>query len=179
MSRALLRGAKILIMDEATASVDPATDAIIQDTIRGIAQSVNKDATESRLKCSIICVAHRLETIIYYDKVLVLDEGKVAEYDTPAALLTPLETTEETTEPQQQGGDTHKAERLFLSLCSARGPDTLKRLRLAANEAERQSNEAAPPEPQASKFLGAGDAAHHGTSHCGRGQAPGGPRESG
>uniref|UniRef100_A0A7S2HWI2 Uncharacterized protein n=1 Tax=Octactis speculum TaxID=3111310 RepID=A0A7S2HWI2_9STRA len=145
MSRALLRGAKILIMDEATASVDPATDAIIQDTIRGIAQSVNKDATESRLKCSIICVAHRLETIIYYDKVLVLDEGKVAEYDSPAALLTPLETTEETTEPQQQGGDKHKAERLFLSLCSARGPDTLKRLRLAANvtseEAERQSNE--------------------------------------
>lgn len=62
-------------MDEATASIDYATDAKIQDTLREV-----KDST-------IITIAHRLQTIIDYDKVLVLDKGEVIEYDAPWELL--------------------------------------------------------------------------------------------
>jgi ABC-type multidrug transport system fused ATPase/permease subunit len=63
------------MMDEATASIDYATDAKIQDTLREL-----KDNT-------IITIAHRLQTIIDYDKVLVLDHGRVKEYDGPWQLI--------------------------------------------------------------------------------------------
>ncbi|KAI7817497.1 P-loop containing nucleoside triphosphate hydrolase protein [Gamsiella multidivaricata] len=76
MARALLRNSKIIVMDEATASVDFATDKAIQSAI----QQEFENST-------VICIAHRLNTIILYDKVLVLDHGKVLEYDTPANLL--------------------------------------------------------------------------------------------
>ncbi|KAG0240918.1 hypothetical protein BGW41_006574 [Actinomortierella wolfii] len=76
MARALLRNTKICIMDEATASVDFASDAKIQKTIR-----------EEFSNSTLICIAHRLRTIITYDRVLVLDHGKIKEYDTPANLL--------------------------------------------------------------------------------------------
>ncbi|KAJ3337463.1 hypothetical protein HDU91_001484 [Kappamyces sp. JEL0680] len=76
LARALLRSSKLIFMDEATASVDPETDAKIQNTIRS-------EFTSG----TILCVAHRLKTIIDYDKVLVLDQGKVAEYGTPHQLL--------------------------------------------------------------------------------------------
>ncbi|KAF9973901.1 hypothetical protein BGZ73_002829 [Actinomortierella ambigua] len=76
MARALLRNTKISIMDEATASVDFASDAKIQKTIR-----------EEFSNSTLICIAHRLRTIITYDRVLVLDHGKIKEYDTPANLL--------------------------------------------------------------------------------------------
>ncbi|KAF9935900.1 hypothetical protein BGZ67_002885 [Mortierella alpina] len=76
MARALLRNSKIIVMDEATASVDFATDKAIQSAI----QQEFENST-------VICIAHRLNTIILYDKVLVLDHGEVLEYDTPAALL--------------------------------------------------------------------------------------------
>ncbi|KAG0205587.1 hypothetical protein BGX28_002792 [Mortierella sp. GBA30] len=76
MARALLRNSKIIVMDEATSSVDFATDRAIQSAI----QQEFEDST-------VICIAHRLHTIITYDKVLVLDDGKVLEYDTPANLL--------------------------------------------------------------------------------------------
>lgn len=62
-------------MDEATASIDYATDAKIQDTLREL-----KDNT-------IITIAHRLQTIIDYDKVLVLENGEVVEYDDPWELI--------------------------------------------------------------------------------------------
>ncbi|KAF8984135.1 hypothetical protein BGZ46_008751 [Entomortierella lignicola] len=76
MARALLRNSKIIVMDEATASVDFATDKAIQSAI----QQEFENST-------VICIAHRLNTIILYDKVLVLDHGRVLEYDTPARLL--------------------------------------------------------------------------------------------
>lgn len=76
MARALLRNSKIIVMDEATASVDFATDKEIQSAIQR--EFVNS---------TVICIAHRLNTIITYDKVLVLDHGRVLEYDTPANLL--------------------------------------------------------------------------------------------
>lgn len=64
------------MMDEATASIDYSTDAKIQETLRELRNS------------TIITIAHRLQTIIDYDKVLVLDHGKVIEYDHPWALIT-------------------------------------------------------------------------------------------
>ena len=69
LARALVRRSKVIILDEATASVDHATDERIQQTLR----SEFKEST-------LITIAHRLRTIMDYDKILVLDEGKVAEY---------------------------------------------------------------------------------------------------
>ena len=63
-------------MDEATASVDLATDTLVQQTIR----RAFADST-------IITVAHRLNTVIDFDKILVMDDGRVAEYDAPHVLL--------------------------------------------------------------------------------------------
>ncbi|KAL8704270.1 MAG: hypothetical protein Q9201_002580 [Fulgogasparrea decipioides] len=76
LARALLKAPKVLLMDEATASIDYATDSKIQDTLREVKGS------------TIITIAHRLQTIIDYDKVLVLDKGRVMEYDAPWELIT-------------------------------------------------------------------------------------------
>ncbi|KAJ2733124.1 hypothetical protein IW152_003281 [Coemansia sp. BCRC 34962] len=92
LARALVRRSRLIIMDEATASVDFDTDDRIQRTIRG-AEFANS---------TLFCIAHRLRTIIDYDRVLVLDKGKVAEFDTPWNLL------------QQEGG-------IFRSMCEKSG----------------------------------------------------------
>ncbi|KAF7839827.1 putative ABC transporter C family member 15 [Senna tora] len=76
MARLLLKKRKILVLDEATASIDTATDNLIQKTIR-----------EETSGCTVITVAHRIPTVIDNDFVLVLDEGKIAEFDHPAKLL--------------------------------------------------------------------------------------------
>ncbi|XP_052205994.1 putative ABC transporter C family member 15 isoform X2 [Diospyros lotus] len=76
LARVLLQGRKILVLDEATASVDTATDNVIQKRIR-----------EETKRCTVMTVAHRIPTIIDNDLVLVLDEGKVVEFDTPNQLL--------------------------------------------------------------------------------------------
>ncbi|KAK9451809.1 P-loop containing nucleoside triphosphate hydrolase protein [Limtongia smithiae] len=76
LARALLTPSKILVLDEATAAVDVETDQILQETIR----KEFKDRT-------ILTIAHRLNTIIDSDKIVVLSAGKVAEFDTPANLL--------------------------------------------------------------------------------------------
>ncbi|OMO92328.1 hypothetical protein COLO4_17672 [Corchorus olitorius] len=76
LARALLRRSKILVLDEATAAVDVRTDALIQKTIR-----------EEFKSCTMLIIAHRLNTIIDCDRILLLDSGRVLEYDTPEELL--------------------------------------------------------------------------------------------
>ncbi|GAB4840563.1 hypothetical protein Ancab_021333 [Ancistrocladus abbreviatus] len=76
LARVLLQRRRILVLDEATASVDTATDNVIQKTIR-----------EETNKCTVLTVAHRIPTVIDNDLVLVLDEGRIIEYDSPAELL--------------------------------------------------------------------------------------------
>ncbi|KAJ2756703.1 hypothetical protein GGI19_000638 [Coemansia pectinata] len=92
LARALVRRPRLIIMDEATASVDFDTDDRIQRTIRGAEFASS----------TLFCIAHRLRTIIDYDRVLVLDKGKVAEFDTPWNLL------------QREGG-------IFRSMCEKSG----------------------------------------------------------
>ncbi|KJA26268.1 hypothetical protein HYPSUDRAFT_36540 [Hypholoma sublateritium FD-334 SS-4] len=75
LARALVRDTRVVILDEATASVDLETDQRIQHTI----QTEFKDRT-------LICIAHRLRTILSYDRILVLDSGNIMEFDTPLAL---------------------------------------------------------------------------------------------
>ncbi|KAF9600270.1 hypothetical protein IFM89_005856, partial [Coptis chinensis] len=76
LARVLLDKRRILVLDEATASVDTATDNLIQKTIR-----------EETSDCTVITVAHRIPTVVDNDLVLVLDEGKILEYDSPSELL--------------------------------------------------------------------------------------------
>ncbi|KAK0635814.1 hypothetical protein B0T17DRAFT_624801 [Bombardia bombarda] len=74
LARAMLKKPNLLVMDEATASIDYATDTAIQETIR-------------ELTSTIITIAHRLQTIADYDKVLVLDKGEIVEYGHPWELI--------------------------------------------------------------------------------------------
>lgn len=76
LARALLRKTKILILDEATAAVDLETDDLIQKTIK-----------TAFADCTILTIAHRLNTIIDSNRILVLDKGEVAEFDSPDNLL--------------------------------------------------------------------------------------------
>ncbi|CAK9207810.1 unnamed protein product [Sphagnum jensenii] len=76
LARALLRKSKVLVLDEATAAVDVGTDALIQKTVR-----------EEFKPYTMLTIAHRLNTIIDSDRILVLDAGRVIEMDTPQQLL--------------------------------------------------------------------------------------------
>ncbi|KAH8056786.1 ATPase [Aureococcus anophagefferens] len=91
LARALLRARALLIMDEATANVDSVSDANIQKVIR-----------EELAGVSVLTIAHRLKTIIFYDQVLVLDGGAKKEFGSPAELI--------------EAEDGH-----FRSLCAATG----------------------------------------------------------
>jgi len=76
LARAVLRKTKVLVLDEATAAVDLETDELIQRTIR-----------EQFADCTVITIAHRLNTILDSSRVIVLDQGKIKEFDTPANLM--------------------------------------------------------------------------------------------
>ncbi|KAH6657100.1 P-loop containing nucleoside triphosphate hydrolase protein [Truncatella angustata] len=76
LARAMLRRSKILLLDEATSSLDHQTDEVIQKLIR----------TEFA-GWTLVVIAHRLKTIVDFDNVLVLEDGRVAEYDSPRALI--------------------------------------------------------------------------------------------
>jgi ABC-type multidrug transport system fused ATPase/permease subunit len=78
LARALVRQSKVLLLDEATSSVDHNTDVLIQNTIREEARSN---------RCTVVTIAHRLDTILDSDRVLVMEEGAVAEFARPAQLL--------------------------------------------------------------------------------------------
>ncbi|KAL0960613.1 hypothetical protein HGRIS_005645 [Hohenbuehelia grisea] len=76
LARAMLTKDKLLILDEATSAIDHKTDALIQANLR----TEFADTT-------VIAIAHRLKTIIDFDKVMVLEEGQIVEFDTPESLL--------------------------------------------------------------------------------------------
>ncbi|KAE9402019.1 P-loop containing nucleoside triphosphate hydrolase protein [Gymnopus androsaceus JB14] len=78
LARAILRGSKLLILDEATAAIDYKTDAVIQSSLRR--ELKGRDVT-------VITVAHRLQTIMDADKIMVLDAGNIVEYGSPNELL--------------------------------------------------------------------------------------------
>jgi ATP-binding cassette subfamily C (CFTR/MRP) protein 1 len=76
LARAILKKSKIVVLDEATSSVDRKTDELMQRIIR-----------EEFKGCTIIAVAHRLETILDFDRIAVLDKGRLVECDSPKKLL--------------------------------------------------------------------------------------------
>jgi len=76
LARALLRDTRVLCLDEATANVDPTNDAKIQHVIR----------TELA-KCMVLTIAHRLHTVMTADRVMVLDQGQLVQFDAPKKLL--------------------------------------------------------------------------------------------
>ncbi|KAK9880968.1 hypothetical protein WA026_014319 [Henosepilachna vigintioctopunctata] len=76
IARVLLKNNRILVMDEATANVDPTTDALIQKAIR-----------QNFKHCTVLTVAHRLTTVLDSDKIIVMDAGQIQEYGSPQELL--------------------------------------------------------------------------------------------
>ncbi|CAF2103986.1 unnamed protein product [Rotaria magnacalcarata] len=96
LARAILKMSKILVIDEATANVDNATDELIQRAIR-----------EKFKHCTVLTVAHRLRTVIDSDRILVLGNGSVLEFDTPSDLLS--NSTSHFTSLVEQAGDAEAA----------------------------------------------------------------------
>ncbi|KAF0689264.1 Aste57867_19276 [Aphanomyces stellatus] len=76
MSRALLHQAKVVILDEATAAIDHETDQLLQKVIR-----------EEFAPSTVLTIAHRLDTVLDYDRIMVLDQGELVQCDTPEALI--------------------------------------------------------------------------------------------
>ena len=81
LARALLRDTRVLVLDEATAAMDLETDSLIQATVR-----------EEFRHTTVITIAHRINTILDCDRVMVLDSGRLKEFDTPSNLLSNSQT---------------------------------------------------------------------------------------
>ncbi|EIW71535.1 hypothetical protein TREMEDRAFT_42903 [Tremella mesenterica DSM 1558] len=118
MARAILRRNRVLFMDEATASIDYETDELISKTIR-----------EEFHDSTILTIAHRIHTIIDFDKVLVMDKGRLVEFSSPAELLR---------NPKSR----------FYALCKATGKTEFKNLKRMATEAERRKSPSSSSSPQ-------------------------------
>ena len=106
MARVLLKRPKVLCLDEATASVDVHADALLQTTIR-----------EEFADCTILTIAHRLETIADSDRILSFEDGNIAEFDHPWVLL-------------------EKKESLFHKLCHAGSEERASHLKTLASGAK-------------------------------------------
>ena len=116
IARAILRNPKVLVLDEATASIDSETDKLLQSMVR----------TKFKNK-TVLTIAHRLDTIMDSDKVLVMNQGVAVEFDAPLKLL------------EIPGG-------IFRSLVDADGPATAERL-INLARAPATNTEAAAYEP--------------------------------
>ncbi|KAF9937640.1 Multidrug resistance-associated protein 1 [Mortierella alpina] len=110
IARSLVIGSKIIVLDEATASIDMVTDKLLQETIK-----------ENFADCTVLTIAHRLNTIIESDKVLVMDSGEVAEFGEPHKLL------------QDPNG-------IFAELVSHAGDAASKKLAMIAEDAHKDRN---------------------------------------
>lgn len=106
LARAILRENKILVMDEATANVDPQTDALIQNTIR-----------LKFANCTVLTIAHRLNTVMDSDRILVMDAGRCVEFASPHELLIKSEGT-----------------KIFYNMLKETGKSTFESLRKIAEE---------------------------------------------
>ncbi|KAK9870716.1 hypothetical protein WA026_008287 [Henosepilachna vigintioctopunctata] len=104
LARAIVRNNRILVMDEATANVDPQTDSLIQESIR-----------RNFKDCTVLTVAHRLNTIMDSDKVIVMDAGQMKEFAAPFELL--------------QNTDGY-----FSKMLAETGPEMAEKLRKVAEE---------------------------------------------
>ncbi|KAM0824196.1 hypothetical protein ACQ4PT_070390 [Festuca glaucescens] len=76
LGRVILKRRKILVLDEATSSVDPKTDSLIQETLK-----------QQFAGCTVITIAHRITSVLDSEKVILLDNGEIVEHDSPAKLL--------------------------------------------------------------------------------------------
>ncbi|XP_058061172.1 ATP-binding cassette sub-family C member 4-like [Anopheles bellator] len=118
LARAILRNNRVLVLDEATANVDPTTDRLIQDTIR-----------YKFADCTVLTIAHRLNTIMDSDRVLVMDAGQAVEFGTPYELL------------QLPIG-------IFRDMVLATGPAESERLVQIAQQKNKQQQPSGTPEPE-------------------------------
>jgi ABC-type multidrug transport system fused ATPase/permease subunit len=123
LARCLLRKSKIIVMDEATAAVDGETDQLIQKTMKTMFHD-----------CTVLTIAHRIDTVIDCDRVLVLAKGgRIAEFDSPLNLLRHAEQVS-----LSDNNSTTRVEHVFANMVAQGGPVAAKQLREAAEAAERQ-----------------------------------------
>ncbi|KAJ3326580.1 Multidrug resistance-associated protein 5, partial [Kappamyces sp. JEL0680] len=115
LARAILKNSKLIVMDEATSSVDPHTDQLIQKAIRS-EDGLFADST-------VLTIAHRLYTVIDYDLILVLDDGCVVECGSPTDLM-----TKDASDPQAW----------FVRMVDEMGPEAKEELLQLAQRKQRQ-----------------------------------------
>ena len=117
LARVALKNSKVIFLDEATANVDFETDQFIQQTLK----DKFKDST-------VFTIAHRLATIMDYDKVVVMDQGKVVEFGDPYLLIVNNEDDDAIT----------NKEGVFTSMIMETGEESARALFIAAQRAYKQ-----------------------------------------